>query len=222
MDYGIVYINFISLWFSTEAIKNHSKRNYKLLSQVYHEWDFGCIDYFDIILIKLECQRIHFSVCPVKCIHGFVVLCLLILYFHFAWWRHQMETFSASLAICVGNSPQKPVTRSFDVFFDMRLNERLSKQSRGWWFETLSRPLWHHWNGDRLLSSIYLYQSWFLPGTEATIWLSLEWSVKKLATKHDETRKKVNPMHKYYNVLYILNVLASTQIIYRNIEVNCI
>ena len=40
------------------------------------------------------------------------------------WWRHQMETFSALLALCVG-----PVTRSFDVFFDLRLNKRLSKQS---------------------------------------------------------------------------------------------
>ena len=42
---------------------------------------------------------------------------------HVAWWRHQMETFSASLALCAGNSPvtsefpaQRPVTRSFDVF----------------------------------------------------------------------------------------------------------
>ena len=50
-----------------------------------------------------------------------------------------METFSALLAICAGNSPvtgdfpaQKPVTRSFDVFFDMRLNERLSEQPWGW------------------------------------------------------------------------------------------
>ena len=31
-----------------------------------------------------------------------------------SWWRHQMETFSASLAICAGNSPaQRPVTGSF-------------------------------------------------------------------------------------------------------------
>ena len=41
---------------------------------------------------------------------------------------------------------QRPVTRSFDVFFDMRLNKRLSKQSWGWWFEKLSRPLWRHCN----------------------------------------------------------------------------
>ena len=69
------------------------------------------------------------------------------------WWRHQMETFSALLAIYTGNSPvtgefpaQRPVARSFDVFFDLRLNKRLRKQSRGWWFETLSRPLWRHCN----------------------------------------------------------------------------
>ena len=69
------------------------------------------------------------------------------------WWRHQMETFSALLAICAGNSPvtgefptQRPVTRSFDVYFDLHPNERLSKQSRGWWFETLSSPLWRHRN----------------------------------------------------------------------------
>ena len=40
----------------------------------------------------------------------------------------------------------KPVTRSFDVFFDLRLNKRLSKQSRGWWIETPSRPLWRNYN----------------------------------------------------------------------------
>ena len=41
---------------------------------------------------------------------------------------------------------QRPVTRRLDVFFDLRLNKRLSKQSWGWWFETLSHPLWRHSN----------------------------------------------------------------------------
>ena len=41
---------------------------------------------------------------------------------------------------------QSPVTRSFDVFFDLRLNKRLSKQSWGWWFETPSCPWWRHCN----------------------------------------------------------------------------
>ena len=39
---------------------------------------------------------------------------------------------------------QRPVAQSFDVFFDLHLNKRLSKQSWGWWLETLSRPLWRH------------------------------------------------------------------------------
>ena len=41
---------------------------------------------------------------------------------------------------------QRPVAGSFDAFFDLRLNKRLSKQSWGWWLETLSRPLWRHRN----------------------------------------------------------------------------
>ena len=41
---------------------------------------------------------------------------------------------------------QRPVTRSFDVFFDLRLNKWLSKQHWGWWFETPSWSLWHHCN----------------------------------------------------------------------------
>ena len=76
-----------------------------------------------------------------------------------------METFSALLAICAWNSPvpgefpaQRPVTRSFDVFFDLRLNQRLSKQSWGWWLETLSRPLWRHRNMSHLLGVEYTLQ----------------------------------------------------------------
>ena len=69
------------------------------------------------------------------------------------WWRHQMETFSASLALCAGYTlvtgefpSQRPVTGSFDIFFDLRLNKQLSKQSWGWWFETPSSPLWRQCN----------------------------------------------------------------------------
>ena len=69
------------------------------------------------------------------------------------WWRHQMDTFSALLAICEGNSPfpgefpaQRPVTRIFDVLFDLRPNKQLSKQWWGWWFQTPSCSLWRHRN----------------------------------------------------------------------------
>ena len=63
------------------------------------------------------------------------------------------ETFSALLALCAGNSlvlgefpTQRPVTRSFDVFFDLHPNKRLSKQWWGWWFETPPSPVWRHCN----------------------------------------------------------------------------
>ena len=41
---------------------------------------------------------------------------------------------------------QRPVTLSFDVFFDLRPNKRLSKQPWGWWFETPSWSLWRQCN----------------------------------------------------------------------------
>ena len=41
---------------------------------------------------------------------------------------------------------QRPVTRSFNIFFDLHPNKRLSKQSRRWWFEAQSRSLWRHCN----------------------------------------------------------------------------
>ena len=79
-----------------------------------------------------------------------------------------METFSALLAFRAGNSPvpgespaQRPVTRSFDVFFGMRLNQQLSKQWRCWWFETLPHSLRRHFNVKiTLLCTICHLQLW--------------------------------------------------------------
>ena len=105
----------------------------------------------------LRCVPQHLQLIDMQC-----SLSTLHIFFHLIytqqsikpWWRHQMETFSALLALCVGNSPvtgefpsQRPVTRSFDVYFALHLNKRLSKQSCGWWFETPWRPLWRHCNG---------------------------------------------------------------------------
>ena len=71
-----------------------------------------------------------------------------------SWWRHQMESFFALLALCAGGEftgpgefpAQRPVTRSFDVFFDLRLNKWLSKQPWGWLFETPPWSLWRQCN----------------------------------------------------------------------------
>ena len=86
---------------------------------------------------------------------------VVIFIFHCTWWHHQMKTFSALLVLCAGNSPvtgefpaQRPVTRSFDVVFDLRLTKRLSKQSQARWFETPSCPLWRHSNDVLYPSSV--------------------------------------------------------------------
>ena len=71
---------------------------------------------------------------------------------HIPWWHHQMETLSALLALCAGNSP---VTGEFPhkgsdeerwCFLWSAPEQRLSKQSRRRWFETPSRSLWRHCN----------------------------------------------------------------------------
>ena len=77
----------------------------------------------------------------------------------YSCWRHQMETVSALLAIFATKSPvagespaQKPVTPSFDVFFDLHPpNKRLSKQWWGRWFERTSRPIVCHCNAFQFM-----------------------------------------------------------------------
>ena len=66
-------------------------------------------------------------------------------FFYKSWWRHEMETFSALLATCAENSPvPKANAAELWFFYDLHHNQRSSKQSWGWWFETPSRPLWRH------------------------------------------------------------------------------
>ena len=73
-----------------------------------------------------------------------------------------METFSALLSFCAGNSlvtgefpSQRPLTRGLDAFFDLRLNKRLSKQLSRRWFVTPSRPLWYHCNETITWANVY-------------------------------------------------------------------
>ena len=60
-------------------------------------------------------------------------------------WKH---VFHVAGHLCGEFTPpaQRPVTRSCDVFFNLHLNKRLSKQSWGLWFETPSSSLWRHSN----------------------------------------------------------------------------
>ena len=51
------------------------------------------------------------------------------------------------------------MTRSFDAYFDLRLNKRLCKQSWGWWFETLLCPLWRHSNVSIIPFWFWMYDT---------------------------------------------------------------
>ena len=109
-----------------------------------------------------------------------------------AWWRHKMESFSAPLALREGNPPvtggfpsQRPVTRSFDLFFDLRLNKRLSKQMRRRWFESPSRSLWRHCNESIETSIFYV------------IWL-----VELFYSKYEFANKMYIPIHVCNKVVF--------------------
>ena len=72
------------------------------------------------------------------------------------------------------NSPHKgPVMRSFDVFFDLRLNKRLSKWSRGWWFEASSRSLWRHCNVAKFLYASLPLHQWVRVAIYASVNLAI-------------------------------------------------
>ena len=134
-------------------------------------WHLNSIDWF----ISWHCTVRSFIWCwndswiiSLQCIydakqhsHGWT-LCIKI-----AWWRHQMETFSALLDIvrgihqwCGEFTAQRPVTRSFGVLFDLRLNKPLSKQSWGWWFEAPKLPLWRHCNGFGVCVCSLYHELW--------------------------------------------------------------
>ena len=108
-----------------------------------------------------------------------------------------METFSTLLALCEGNpsvargfSSQRPVMRSFDVFFDLHLNKRLSKQSRSQWFETPLRSLCRHYNVMFLSKFLFLPIRW--PSLFLTIcFQTSKWPMKSYHTP--SVKALVNP-----------------------------
>ena len=103
------------------------------------------------------------------------------------------------------NSPYKrPVTRSFDVFFYLRLNTRLRKQSWGCWFETLSRPIWGHCNAPIIIWSDPYDINWLLTAPVEMHWLSyfmiiLSWLHLALADINQYVTKVVNNHHTLSN-----------------------
>ena len=76
-------------------------------------------------------------------------------------WKHFPRSWSFVREI---HRSQGPATRSFDVFFDLRLNKHLSKQRWGCSFETRSRPLWRRCNALKFVSDkngYTQYEIWY-------------------------------------------------------------
>ena len=115
-----------------------------------------------------------------------------------SWWHYQIGTFSALLAICVGNSPvngefptQRPVMRSFDVFFDLCLNKRWTKQWWGQWFEIPLHPLWRHCNAaseELELKNNYPFEPMLLTAGLPQTLTDYDWGISK---EHSKTKSHI-------------------------------
>ena len=93
---------------------------------------------------------------------------------------------------------QRPVTRSFGVFFDLHLNKRLSKQPPGWWFETSLWSLWRHCNvlyicRKHLVTNFQGIQHW-LP-----FFFNLIWPSTRFTTLQEYRQSEHNECVKYGN-----------------------
>ena len=96
-----------------------------------HRTRMNRVYYYQLIWILhglLVCNSAEWTTTQPWWRRGMHMLCAL---YAWSWWRHPIETFPALLALGGGNSPvtgefpsQRPVTRSFDDFFDLRLNRR--------------------------------------------------------------------------------------------------
>ena len=81
-----------------------------------------------------------------------------------------METVSALLAICAGNSPvpgelpaQRPVTRGFDVFFDLRPKNGWVNNREAGDLRRASHPLWRHRNWYTAVNHYHAVGGWGKP-----------------------------------------------------------
>ena len=93
-----------------------------------------------------------------------------------------------------GEFPEQwPVTRSFDVLFDLRLNKRLRKQSWGWWFETLSSPLWPHRN-EKWKYVLCSVKAWCIMMLKSQ---KTGWSFIEIMAWHCQTFKSSTPSAAY-------------------------
>ena len=142
----------------------------KLLSLLISSWKYSniemtgvflSIDYWIVWLLYLYIVKR-----PCLCIDIQIVKAVSTLHYDVIKWKHFPRYW-----------PFVPVPRTFDVYFDLRLNKRLSKQSWGWWFETLSSPLWRHsnalqsntwWSNCESKNGSRISNAWYTQSTRCT------------------------------------------------------
>ena len=121
------------------------------------------------------------------------------------WWRHQMETFSALLALCAGNS-SVPVNSlhkgqwrgALIFFFHLHLNKWLSKQPRGWWFETPAWSFWRQCNVFITDSGIILHMR---PANERRRYVVTSSLIGWVHTQNDPCRFPIAPQGHHMSVM---------------------
>ena len=107
-----------------------------------------------------------------------------------SWWKHFPRYWPFFGGI---HWSQRPVTRSFDVFFDLGLNKRLSKKARRRWFETPLRSSWRHLNVE-LLSSHVEQGPYYVHWTKHIFptLITKFWAVYFQAAIHFRTRLRIH------------------------------
>ena len=123
-----------------------------------------------------------------------------------------MQTFSVSLALCARNSSvtsefpsQRPVTQNFDVFFDLRLNKRLSRQSNG---GDLKR--YHaHYDVTVMCSTMF--------GLSTVLWADWKWVASKSAHIDTKSRVKISVIfdavpHTVVSIIAFASLFDTTRI----------
>ena len=131
------------------------------------------------------------------------------------WVKHQMKKISTFQSLYEGNPlitgifpSQRPATRSFNFFFDPRLNKRLSKKPRHRWLEKPSRPLWRHRNMCPIKARIYFSDS---------EWITYN-SMYIVTCNHDLCKLWVSTLFFYVSHTYIHSYLKIKRTVHKYIK----
>ena len=159
INFRVTQIRFITItrfYVFNRDVLYHTHNNYCVVIQSQEVKQCTDIKYVEKTAVMLHVKCTPYNGCKMKSIilcdgHPGAFVWLVLMLEHnddVIKWKHFPRYWPFVREITgPGELPaQRPVTRSFDVFFDLRLNKRLSKQPWGWWFEMPSWWLWRQCN----------------------------------------------------------------------------